>query len=178
MSRYGIATVMSIALGCGALAVPTRAAAQLESAVELERDGYGDPGGGEDRRAQLRLEIEQLRREEASISQGGPVVMMVVGYVFAPLLLIGPVLLLVDGMGCDVDGSDCLDTTTPGLVMTGLGLVGAGVGIAGIIIGIENADQRRYLRGRIEDRERELDGLSLNLKLLPNGAGLSLAGAF
>lgn len=176
--------VLGAVVLCVASWMPPKASAQ-------ERDEHGKApaegpapvsptvGDGQDlhlraeTEAVLRQDIARLRLERSEISQTGPVVMMIVGYVLAPLVLVGVPMLLI-GKVCDADRTDCVDLAPAGLVLTGVGLAGGAVGIAGLVMALERSDERRRLADEIEDRERDLQSLSYRIAVGPDHATLEL----
>lgn len=127
-----------------------------------------------DAQATLREDIARLRRERSEISQTGPVVMMVAGYIFAPLVFVGVPFLLIGEVCDNADPTDCVDLVPAGIVLTGLGVAGGAVGIAGLVMALERSDERRRLADEIEDRERDLQSLSYDVAIGPDSATLQL----
>lgn len=155
----------------GLLAVVLTAQAARASAAPEARapsdmvDGRAERASSA-RALQLRSEIEQLEDEREGISQAGPAVALVVGYIFAPLILVGPPFLMIDSESCS--GCESL-----GAWFTGLGAVGLGVGAWGLVKAIANSDRRVNIDQKLRSRQQELNSLSWDVKVGPGNAYLS-----
>ena len=116
----------------------------------------------------LRSEIKDLELEKSQISNAGPTVMLIFGYVFAPVILVSPMLLALD---CD----NCNDA---GLVTLALGGAGVVVGAIGLVKAINNNDRHNAIDKAIESRQRELDRLSWDIRPTRGGAAGTVAFRF
>lgn len=111
---------------------------------------------GDGRRAALDRDLDALQRERGEINQGGNVVMMVAGYILAPLVLAGVPLMLV-GETCT--GDQCIDLFPTGLVLTALGGVGITLGVIGLTSAMDNGARRKELDQEIDRKTKERDSL-------------------
>ena len=126
-------------------------------------------------------EITRLRNERDSISNGGPIVMMVLGGGAFVLLGLTSLVMLSVGEVCDNSydadvtyDRDCDDVRGTGAVVGVVALVGGGVAIWGLIKIGNNRAQRNILNNKIKELNGGMAGLSLDILPRKDGAALGL----